>query len=318
LVSHKEDTYTWTKRHVNDLFNYASIWSKDSVAYEKDGVWTVKKLIAISWYIKPFCKIAQNHFKRWNYIDFFSGSGLVKISEKGYINRHLCTGSALLPLYLAKEYKFTDYYFFDKDQDNINELIERIEKLKLELPSDLNIHTPEALSFDISSQKVFEETEINSLSLVVIDPEDILSVRWDLLENLLTSRKIDLILTVMTYALAINHSIALKKPDSKIGKTISDFFGDEHWRKIRNSEELLEYYCNKIRFLGYNVFSIKVHRTGQSKIYDILLATKNQRVSKVFYDLSRKISEVDPQLLKDAIGSNQKESIDLDNYLLNQ
>lgn len=40
----------------------------------------------------------------------------------------------------------------------------------------------------------------------------------------------------------------------------------------------------KIQSLGYNVFPIKVYRRGQSKIYDILLATKNQTVSKVFSD----------------------------------
>lgn len=66
------------------------------------------------------------------------------------------------------------------------------------------------------------------------------------------------------------------------------------------------------------MFPIKVYRRGQSKIYDILLATKNQTVSKVFSDLSIKIGEVSPQLLKDAIGSNQKESADLDKYLVNQ
>jgi hypothetical protein len=71
LVGQKEDAYTWTKKHVSHLFSYASFWSNEKTAYEKEGVWTVKKLVAIAWYIKPFCQIASKHFQKTNYIDFF-------------------------------------------------------------------------------------------------------------------------------------------------------------------------------------------------------------------------------------------------------
>lgn len=137
---------------------------------------------------------------------------------------------------------------------------------------------------------------------------------WTLVKNILVKGKVDLILTVMTYALARNHSIALKNPEGKIAETVTDFFGDIHWKKLDDSKELMNYYLSKIQSLGYKVFTIKVHRIGQSKLYDIILATKNENVSKIFGDLTMKMDQVNPALLKAAIGSNQKESIELDNY----
>jgi hypothetical protein len=105
---------------------------------------------------------------------------LVRITEKGYLNKHLCSGSALLPLSFAEDFRFTDYYFFDKNQKNIDDLTRRIKTRQPTLPSSINIHTPKALAFDISSQQIFvEEQNRDSISLVIIDPEDIGSVRWN-------------------------------------------------------------------------------------------------------------------------------------------
>ena len=301
----------------NLFYNAKSLEETTEIRYEKDGVWTVKKLLAIEWFIKPFHKIASKYFKTWNYVDFFSGSGMVGLSVKGFTSKHPCTGSALVPLFLANEFSFTDYYFFDINENNVRTLNNRIDKLRPNLPSNITLHKSEAIPFEQASSKLFGLNGLipktSSISLVIIDPED-LAVTWNLLEPILTTNRIDMILTIMTYALALNHSNALREP-AKYAALITKFFGDDTWRHILDGEGLIEYYSNKIRNLGYKVQRVKVHRIGQSKIYDLLLITKNDTVAKIFGDLSRKMDQVTPKLLADAVAANEEEHRDLDNWI---
>jgi hypothetical protein len=87
----------------------------------------------------------------------------------------------------------------------------------------------------------------------------------------------------------------------------SNFFGDDTWRHFSGAEELIEYYSSKIRNLGYKVQRVKVNRIGKSKIYDLLLITKNGTVAKIFSDLSKKMDQVTPKLLGDALAANEEE-----------
>jgi hypothetical protein len=194
----------------------------------------------------------------------------------------------------------------------------RIEKLGSNLPPDITVHKPEAIPFEQASSKLFGPNGSipkKSLSLVIIDPEDLQSVTWNLLKHILTTTsKIDMILTIMTYALALNHSNALKEP-VRYGPLVTNFFGDDAWLHLSGGDKLIEYYCDKIHKLGYKVQEVKVHRTGKSKIYDLLLITKNDIVAKIFSDLSRKMNQVTPKLLADALAANEEEHRDLDNWI---
>lgn len=314
-----EDAYEWAKRRTEKLFSNVSSWQIEETEriYKKEGVWTIKKLLAIEWFIGPFTKISKTSpFEKWNYIDMFAGSGLVKISEKQFKKEYLCTGSALLPLFLANENRFTDYYFFDSYSPNIDALNNRIDLLYQKLPDNIKIHKAEVLSFEQSTLKLFGPEGLipkNSLSLVVIDPEG-LQVSWKLIEMILNNRRVDLILTVVTYALALNHAIAIKDYESSYAKTITNFFGDTVWQNIENSGGLIKYYCKKIQALGYKIKTIEVSRKGESKIYDLILATKNNNVYNIFGDLSVRMDKITPELLRSAIGSNKNEQSDLDKW----
>ena len=47
------------------------------------GIWSIKKLIALDYYIEPFVKILKkNNFKKWIFVDPFAGSGLFKIYDR--------------------------------------------------------------------------------------------------------------------------------------------------------------------------------------------------------------------------------------------
>ena len=59
----------------------------------KHDLWSVKKLIVLTYYVYPFLQILRkNGYKKIHYVDLFSGSGLLKIKNK------IMPGTSLIPL----------------------------------------------------------------------------------------------------------------------------------------------------------------------------------------------------------------------------
>jgi three-Cys-motif partner protein len=302
----KEGAYEWAERRAKNLFDNATDLEDDSdVKYTKGGLWSVKKLLAIEWYIEPFYRIASKHLPRWVYIDFFCGSGLMSVTSPEFSKSHAAVGSALLPLFLSNRYPFKDYYYFDVEREKINALNRRIAKIPL--PPDVKVHV-EPLPFEESCEKLFGEGGLirkKALALVIIDPEG-LDVKWRMLEKILKNGFVDVILTFMTYSVGLNHSNAMNDPAGSYAKTMTEFFGDWNWKTLK-SDGLLPYYRKKIEGLGYRTYKVSVERTGQSVIYDLVFCTKNEKVGNIFRQLEEIMNEIRPRLLEGAIGRNQNE-----------
>jgi hypothetical protein len=69
-------TYDWTKDKISKLYNQVSGWKNElEVTTPKHDIWSIKKLIILDSYIKPFVQILRsNKFKAWYYVDPFCGS----------------------------------------------------------------------------------------------------------------------------------------------------------------------------------------------------------------------------------------------------
>jgi three-Cys-motif partner protein len=251
-LRHKESDYDWAKRRAKALFSDVDSWNDDiGDVYEKVDVWTVKKLLALDEYIEPFHKIAKKYFSQWVYIDFFSVPGLMRFSSEQYKKKHLCKGSPLIPLFLSNKYPFTSYFFFDKNPSRVSALSRLINRMAKEstISSQLTINSPEALSFEQSSQKLFGQTgsiKKKALSLVVIDPEGYEGVMWESLSSILQNWKVDLIYTFMTYALIRNKNKATSERGSAYARNLDAFFGDSLWREVEN-DQLLDHFCKKLK-----------------------------------------------------------------------
>lgn len=97
------------------LFTDVTNWTDEQgIVYNKVDVWAVKMLLAIEWFIKPFTQIAKKYFKKWVYIDFFCGAGLIK-----FRNKHLCKGSALVALFWQKNTAFQNIISLIKIKENV-------------------------------------------------------------------------------------------------------------------------------------------------------------------------------------------------------
>lgn len=315
-----ESDYEWAKRRVRALFSDVESWTNDSgLVYEKDDVWTVKKLLAIDGYIEPFCRIARRHFPRWVYVDFFAGPGLMRFASDKFKKKHLCKGSPLIPLFISDKFPFKEYFFFDSDETRTQLLAQRIDRMREEarVNSSVTIHPPEALEFQHAASKLYGKAGMirnRPLSLVVIDPEGYEGVPWESVSEVLTNGRVDLIFTFMTFGIIRNKNRVSEEGDSVLSRNLDVFFGDRGWRKIEN-DKIVDYYCNKIRSLGYKVRTIPVHEKGERKVYDIILASKDDTVEKIFGQLKARLDELTSEMLGDAIGVNQKESYDLDTFL---
>ena len=58
-----------------------------------------------------------------------------------------------------------------------------------------------------------------------------------------------------------------------------------------------------------------MNEKGNRRIYDIILASKDPTVEKIFSQLQARLDHITSELLASVIGVNQKESFDMDNFL---
>ena len=95
----KFDPYLWSKTRIQKLYNYVSQWNDVDVSTKKLDIWSIKKILALEYYIKPYVEILRSKkLKSWYYVDLFSGSGMMRID-----NKYNFPGSSLIPLIKSSE-----------------------------------------------------------------------------------------------------------------------------------------------------------------------------------------------------------------------
>jgi three-Cys-motif partner protein len=99
-------------------------------------VWSIKKLLALDYYIGPFVKIMRSkNFSKLYYVDPFSGSGILKLKEK-----HFFPGSPLIPLFRYHETPFHSYYLSDVNSKYISALRKHMNRISLDEDADVRIN----------------------------------------------------------------------------------------------------------------------------------------------------------------------------------
>jgi len=291
------------------LYNNVKDWSDDAFdSTEKHDVWSMKKLIALDYYVGPFTQIMRAaKFEHLYYVDPFAGSGMIPVLDK-----YRFPGSPLLPLFRHNEAPFDKYYLSDIKVSYLTSLENRIERLR------------NGRNFQVSiTKKPFKEVA-NSLFtgtkpaywksagyLVFLDPFGFEQVDWNSMKRILTSGAVDVIFTFMTFAIVWNRDNEQSK------KSLNDFFGDTEWQKLSKQEEYLKHYCSKIESLGYKdkykTFTIDVIMDGGRR-YDLILATQSTGGANVLKDLQERVKSVTPDLLRDAFEATVGKQREIDSY----
>ena len=302
----KVDPYLWTKDRIKFLYENAKNFD-DGGSYTKSlGIWSLKKLIALDYYIKPFIKILkENNFKKCYYVDPFSGTGLIKI------NNHIFPGSPLIPLLRMKEgIVFDKYFFSDKNKNSIDILGERVRK-----GDKISDIVTEKNNFKDTIEKLFTGEKPESWKdkgyLVFLDPYGF-TVDWKSMERILKSGAVDLMFTCVTWAINWNRN----NKNSK--KSLTEYFGDDSWKDINNSDEFVNRYRQKIEQLGYlnkyKTYTIDIE-TLRGQRFDLILASQSPGAGHVLKYIKEKVKNVNTKCIDDAFAVVTGKSKDLYSFI---
>lgn len=280
------DIYTWTKDRIKSLYSNVSNWEDKDETTPNHGTWSIKKLIALDYYIESCIKIYRKNGYNPIFVDPFCGSGLYTID-----NKYRFPGSSLVALY--NKYRFDKYILSDISKKYINLIQKRINGHSL---GHNNL---------ISIEKKDVNEKINELFgtiakekegfLVFLDPFG-LDIQWKSMKLLLNYGAVDIIMTL--HSEGIYRNTNAKQSELKLEL----FFGERINTEFNTMDDIISLYRNKIECEGkdekYNVFSSKVETDGQR--YDLILASRSRGASNVFSAMENRINKIDKNLLNDA------------------
>jgi three-Cys-motif partner protein len=277
----------------------------DGLPARDSGEWVKEKLFYVQRYIDTF-EIAMRNgsWRQRNYIDLFSGPG--KCVVRG-TNEHIL-GSPLLSL--NTQYPFTDYYFGDLDQQNIDWLKNRTQSSKVSqnhihyLAGDANQNVKKVTQEIEQADKIFVKGLGSCLNLALLDPEG-LELEWTTVESLGEMKTMDLIIHYSQNGLTRNLD---KYLDSSNDTIIDKFFGDRHWRNVYKDSlskqetsgrhrMLIDYYKSKLSKMGYVVINDQQETTREplirnternAPLYRLIFASKHPLGNKIWNEVTKK------------------------------
>lgn len=251
------------------------------------GFWSIKKEIALMYWIWPFLKIAKEYFRAFYYIDLFAGSGLMKAGADFFVGSPIVAIGSTLP-----DSKFSQYICFDTDERRITALEKRTtiaaEYFGTGKPIILNEDCNEGIDRILAEYCPGEK----ACYLAFVDPQGITDLRWSTLQKLLTHCKGDLIINFPTSG--VNRNL----PNTDCLKALTEFFGDVGWREISGDiEAIVEYYKNKVALVRVDgrprmVNSFPVLDENNRRLYDLIFATGSTGMKNALNDLKGRLESI--------------------------
>ena len=253
------------------------------------GKWTTAKIDYLQRYIDLFETSMRN--KPWCarcYLDLYAGAGKFKV--EGQSGFHL--GSALVGI--TTKHPFTNYFFTDKSQENIDILTKRCQPAisikKKFYVGDANIKVKEIIEEIKSLERNRSNEQWTSLNLAFLDPDG-LELEWKTIEILASLSKMDLIIYYSQSGLTRNFDNCINLDTET---DIDRFFGDREWRNIYKISQhgksqglhrkLIDYYKHKLSTLGYaDVRDVEdgaeplMKNSKEAPLYRLIFASKHAK-----------------------------------------
>jgi three-Cys-motif partner protein len=303
------DPYIWAKGRIKNLVEKIDILKTDGLLTAPGQIWSIKKLLALDYYIASTHVIFKKYFNNWYYVDTHCGSGLIGFNDD-VLKLERFPGSPLIATLRNSKNPFTDYLLSDLDQNSVSALKTRLVKIKpLVGNKSYDIQT-RSFAGSVSEIKKYEKW--GNAFLIFIDPVGYTELEWDLMKQLLSIEKADIFLTFMSYSIALNRKNAL--PGTESEKTFDLVYGTQDWRQVEGQEDLLEVYLKQIRTLKKNVSVIPVFRTGENKLYDLIFATNSDGAGDIMDYIKKLMTLVTTELIESALQVATKKSKDLTEF----
>lgn len=273
----------------------------DGLPTRETGNWAVVKLDYLERYINVFeTSMRDKPWRRRHYIDLFAGPGKCRV-PMGPVN----LGSSLLSL--VTPYPFTDYFFVDNDEQNIEVLRQRCSAFSNPTSikfycGDANVVVHDVVECIQAVDDQFIKGKWSSLNLAFLDPEG-LELKWETVASLATLYSMDLIINSSQGGLNRYMPIAFEEELS----AVDDFFGGMEWRNIYERHlrgeianphpELINLYREKLQDLGYEKVRLDLD-TGyaplvrnakrNAPLYRLLFASKDPLGHDIWKEVTRR------------------------------
>jgi three-Cys-motif partner protein len=249
------------------------------------GFWSLKKEIALMYWIWPFLQIASQNFDSFYYVDLFAGSGLMKAGSNFFVGSPLVAVCSTLP-----DKKFSQYILLEKDKSRK----EVLEKRASAAAANIGTYCPKVFNADcnLELENIMKEhcPTGKTCYLAFVDPEGFSDLKWTTLRKLLSHGKGDVILNFPTSPIIRNFGLLQSQ------HALTDFFGDDKWLRINPTpDNLINYFMSKIANIdGYKraVDNLPVLDESNHRLYDLIFATGSSGMKNVTSDLKTKLEKI--------------------------
>lgn len=302
------DAYDWAKNRISFLIQKIELIKKDGYQVSPGKIWSIKKLLALDYYIASTHAIFKKNFDNWYFVDTHCGSGLIGFEDE-LLKDEKFPGSPLIATLRNETNPFSDYFISDSSEESINVLKDRLVKLKDYVGG--RSYTPETRSFSETASFVKNKAGWGKVFLIFIDPTGYTDLKWEDIEKLLSIEKADIFINFMSYSVALNRPNALKHEEA--AKNFDNVFGTGEWRKCTNQDELVSLYMRQIRTKKEFVEEIPIFRAGENKLYRLIFASSNPKgAGNVMTYIKGIIDNVTTELIKEAlkVATNKKNDLD--------
>jgi three-Cys-motif partner protein len=306
----KTPTSEWLKSKLNRLIEMTDVLKTISpeLYTEVDpdyGFWSLKKEIALMYWVYTFQTIANKWFDTYYYIDLFAGSGLMEADNYFFVGSPIVAVSSTL-----KEKPFSKYICIECDQTRRDVLEQRMNKACTHhetcgaeiIQADCNQEIENVLK-KYSPQG-------NTCYLAFVDPQKYTDLRWQTLETLMRYGIGDIILNFPTMSLIRN----ITKEESR--QSVSDFIGDDGWTQLNplSINNVLEHFKSKMNRFRREVHSIEVKGDKNNRLFDLVFATNSRGMKNALEDLKERLNAIRTKDIKGLYSVVAEGQMQMENY----
>jgi three-Cys-motif partner protein len=308
----KKELQNYLKEFIASDEAKSIIASSKVINGEGFDIWSLKKLIFLEYYIKPYLSILSDKYKsRCYFIDFFSSCGANKTEGDNLIS----IGSPIVSLLNGVipnkskgiNNRFFKWIFLEFNSEFCNALEKRVEKTceiikektgeNLILNKDIEIIQGDS-NVSINNLVTQLDTEAKNEKIAVlafIDPYKFSAIEWETIKKLLTLKYVDVIFTLPTGTLRRGADICKNKDKflspsllkACLGKKFCEI-PEENISKLY-AKDISEVVCRDINFFDKG---ISVRNTTNAELYKIELFSHSKKAVEIGEGIAKKLDKI--------------------------
>lgn len=308
-----QDPYKWAKRRIGRLLDEFGPLSGERDPISPGGIWSVKKILVLDYYLAASHNIFKKNFKELYYVDTHCGSGMFKVKQADAHNDMLFPGSPLVAALRPDGKHCTKCLLSDSDGAAVAAPRARLSKLGMSAGGPAC--EAAVRDFAATSRMVKRMEQWNRAFVVNVDPAGFRELAWSDLERILSVDKADVFVTLMSYGIRLGRPHAQNAAHG-MAATFDRVFGTGEWNACDNNDDLVDLYVRQIKSKKKYVEKLPVFATRGPEVYQLIFASNSQGGAGSIIDYTKKIADrVTTEMIAGAVGVAANKAQDLDGWI---